>query len=281
MLSYRHAFHAGNHADVLKHYVLIQILQYLSLKDKAFWVIDTHAGAGAYALDSQYAEKLQEYRQGVSLLWDRQDLPQGIAAYVAQVKACNPGGTLRLYPGSPMLTQQQLRQQDKLRLFELHSTDFELLNQWASHQGKQVIAYADDGFARLKALIPPESRRGLVLIDPSYELREDYYRLLDVLTDALTRFPTGTYAIWYPQLPKPESRQLPHQLKALGMKNWLHVTLGVRSPAPGSFGMHGSGMFVINPPWTLAQTLKTEMPWLTAALAEDPGATHTLEYQLE
>jgi 23S rRNA (adenine2030-N6)-methyltransferase len=281
MLSYRHAFHAGNHADVLKHYVLIQVLQYLALKDKAYWVIDTHAGAGAYALDSQYAEKLQEYRQGIEQLWGRNDLPPGIEAYVAQVRACNPGTSLRFYPGSPMLTQQMLRPQDKLRLFELHTTDFELLHQWAQSKGKQVIAYADDGFARLKALIPPESRRGLVLIDPSYELREDYDRLIDVLQDALIRFPSGTYAIWYPHLPKPESRQLPHQLKALNIKNWLHVTLGVRSPTPGSFGMHGSGMFVINPPWTLAKTLQTEMPWLTAALAEDPGASHTLEYQLE
>lgn len=281
MLSYRHAFHAGNHADVLKHYVLTRVLAYLALKDKAFWVIDTHAGAGAYALDSQYAEKLQEFRQGISLLWERSDLPAGIAAYVDLVRACNPDGMLRLYPGSPMITRQLLRPQDRLRLFELHSTDFELLHRWADDSGKQIIAYADDGFARLKALLPPETRRGLVLIDPSYELREDYHRLIDVLTDAMQRFPTGTYAIWYPQLPKPESRQLPHQLKAMGLKNWLHVTLAVRSPTPGTFGMHGSGMFVINPPWTLAQTLQQEMPWLTAALAEDPGATHTLEFQLE
>lgn len=281
MLSYRHAFHAGNHADVLKHYVLTRVLAYLALKDKAFWVIDTHAGAGAYALDSQYAEKLQEFRQGISLLWERSDLPAGIAAYVNLVKTCNPDGMLRLYPGSPMITRQLLRPQDRLRLFELHSTDFELLHRWADDSGKQVIAYADDGFARLKALLPPESRRGLVLIDPSYELREDYHRLIDVLNDSMQRFPTGTYAIWYPQLPKPESRQLPHQLKAMGLQNWLHVTLSVRSPTPGTFGMHGSGMFVINPPWTLAQTLQQEMPWLTSALAEDPGASHTLEFRLD
>lgn len=279
MLSYRHSYHAGNHADVLKHTVLIQILDYLRQKDKAFWVIDTHAGAGVYALDSEHAEKLGEYREGIGRLWNREDLPPAFAAYVAAVRELNGNGALLAYPGSPWLAQRALREQDRLRLFELHSTDFRILENSFGQQGKQTLVYADDGFATLKALLPPPSRRGLTLIDPSYELREDYNRLIDVLKEALQRFPTGIYAIWYPMLSKPESRQLPQKLKALGVSDWLHVNLSVRAPSAEGFGMHGSGMFVINPPWTLAATLKAEMPWLTSVLAEDSGACHTVEQE--
>lgn len=279
MLSYRHSYHAGNHADVLKHCILVQLLDYLKQKDKAFSVIDTHAGAGVYALDSAHAEKLGEFRDGIGRLWDRTDLPPAVAAYVAEVRTFNSDGTLKTYPGSPWLAQHALRAQDRLRLFELHSTDFQILDDCFGHVGKQILTYADDGFATLKALLPPPSRRALTLIDPSYELREDYSRLITVLKDALQRFPTGMYAIWYPQLAKPESRQLPHKLKALGVKDWLHATLSVRSPSPEGFGMHGSGMFIINPPWTLVQTLQTELPWLVSALAQDPGAGLTLEHQ--
>jgi 23S rRNA (adenine2030-N6)-methyltransferase len=278
MLSYRHSYHAGNHADVLKHTILIQLLRYLSQKEKAFWVIDTHAGAGAYALDSVHAEKLGEFREGIGRLWGRQDLPPAVSAYVAEVRALNGDGVLRTYPGSPWFAQRALREQDRLRLFELHSTDFRTLDKHFNTGGKQSIAYADDGFAKLKALLPPPSRRGLTLIDPSYELREDYARLIDVLNEAQQRFSTGTYAIWYPILSKPESRQLPHKLKALGVANWLHVTLSVRGPSPDGIGMQGSGMFVINPPWTLAQSLQAELPWLVGALATDTGAGYTLEH---
>lgn len=281
MLSYRHAFHAGNHADVLKHYVLVQLLKYLALKDKAFWVIDTHAGAGAYSLHSGYADKLQEFRGGIERLWAREDIPPGVAAYVEQVRTFNAADTLNSYPGSPWISASLLRTQDKLRLFELHTSDFELLQTGIrSDIQNQILAYKDDGFARLKALLPPPSRRGLILIDPSYELREDYQRLIDTLREAMLRFPTGIFAIWYPQLPKPESKQLPHQLKALATGAWLHVTLSVRSPVPGSFGMHGSGMFILNPPWTLPEQLRTELPWLTEVLAEDPGAHNQLEFEL-
>ena len=279
MLSYRHSYHAGNHADVLKHAILIQLLRYLSQKDKAFWVIDTHAGAGVYALDSIHAEKLGEYRDGIGRLWERQDLPPIFADYVAEVRALNGDGPLRAYPGSPWLAQRALREQDRLRLFELHSTDFRTLDSYFSQHGKQAMVYADDGFAHLKALLPPPPRRALTLIDPSYELREDYARLIQVLKDSLLRFPTGMYAVWYPMLAKPESRQLPHKLKALGAANWLHVSLSVRSPSPDGIGMHGSGMFIINPPWTLAQTLQDGMPWLVEALATDPGAGFVLEHE--
>jgi 23S rRNA (adenine2030-N6)-methyltransferase len=279
MLSYRHSYHAGNHADVLKHLVLVQLLRYMTQKDKAFTIVDTHAGAGAYALDSEHATKLGEFRGGIGRLWERQDLPPAVAAYVAEVRALNGPGALLRYPGSPWLAQHGLREQDRLRLFELHSSDQRILASLFEDDAKRAIIYADDGFASLKALLPPPSRRGLVLIDPSYELREDYGRVVQAVRESLERFATGCYAVWYPQLLKPEARQLPERLQRLGAKNWLHVTLSVRKAASDGFGMHGSGMFIINPPWTLAATLAAEMPWLRDALAEDAGASFTLEHE--
>ncbi|MFT3736679.1 MAG: 23S rRNA (adenine(2030)-N(6))-methyltransferase RlmJ [Rhodocyclaceae bacterium] len=278
MLSYRHSYHAGNHADVLKHLVLVQLLRYLGQKDKGFQIVDTHAGAGLYALDSEHASKLEEHNGGIARLWDRKDLPPAVAEYVAEVRALNNGGALQSYPGSPWLSHRALREQDRLRLFELHSTDYRTLANYFNHLGgKQTIVYADDGFAHLKALLPPPTRRGLVLIDPSYELKEDYGRVLGVLRECLERFATGTYAVWYPMLPKLEATVLPERLVKIGAANWLHVTLSVRKAATDG-GMHGSGMFVINPPWTLAQTLKAEMPWLRDALAESDGASFTLDH---
>ena len=145
--------------------------------------------------------------------------------------------------------------------------------------GKQVIVEDSDGFAGLRALLPPPPRRGLVLIDPSYEEKQDYERVVQALKEALTRFPGGTYAVWYPQLTRIESRELPQRLKRLPGKGWLHVALRVREPARDGFGMHGSGMFVINPPWTLNDTLAGSMPFLVEALGEDAGAGFTLEQQ--
>ncbi|MEN3112372.1 23S rRNA (adenine(2030)-N(6))-methyltransferase RlmJ [Uliginosibacterium paludis] len=279
MLSYRHSYHAGNHADVLKHSILIQLLKYLAQKDKAFQVVDTHSGAGLYALDSEHATKLGEFREGIGRLWARSDLPPMLAEYVEEVRALNGEGVLQAYPGSPWLEARALREQDRLRLFELHSTDFRTLDSCFGQQGKQTMVYADDGFANLKALLPPPSRRGLTLIDPSYELREDYGRLIEVMKDALQRFPTGMYAIWYPMLAKPESRQLPARLKQLGVKNWLHAGLVVRTPGKEFAGMFGSGMFIINPPWTLAGMLSTTLPWLVGALAEESGGSFILEHE--
>ena len=277
MLSYRHAFHAGNHADVLKHSVLIALLRYLGQKDKAFWVIDTHAGAGAYALDSAQAGKLGEYRQGIGRLWERAELPPLLADYVDQVRKLNPDGRLLHYPGSPFFSWWNLREQDRLRLFELHSRDARLLGDNFQTAGRQVIVSPTDGFAGLKALLPPPPRRALVLIDPSYEEKQDYERVIQALRDALTRFAGGTYMLWYPQLTRLEAHELPQRLKRLPVKSWLHAALRVREPAKDGFGMHGSGMFILNPPWTLHDTLADVMPFLSKVLGEAPGAGFTLE----
>ncbi len=279
MLSYRHAFHAGNHADVLKHLLLVQLIRYFKQKDKPFWVIDTHAGAGLYELENGYATKLNEFETGIGQLWPRADLPAPLKDYVDLVRQLNPDGKLRFYPGSPWLALHAMREQDRLRLFELHSSDARHLQENFKAAGRRVGIATSDGFAGLKGLLPPPPRRGLVLIDPSYELREDYQQVLHALRDNLQRFATGTFALWYPQLAHIESAQLPDKLKRLDSKNWLHVTLNVRAPAADGIGMHGSGMFIINPPWTLHAMLKSAMPYLVQTLGQDVGSGFILEQQ--
>lgn len=278
MLAYRHGFHAGNHADVLKHGVLIALLRHLAQKDKPFWVIDTHAGAGLYDLGHRHAARLAEYEAGIGRLWSRPDLPPAVADYVGLVRALNPDGRLRRYPGSPWLALECLRPQDRLRLFELHTTDQALLAENFAGKGKQVRITAGDGFEGLRALLPPPPRRGLVLIDPSYELREDYSRVVQALEAGLDRFATGLYAVWYPRLSRLEAKRLPQRLrKAAGPRPWLDCTLSVHAPRPDGLGMFGSGMFIVNPPWTLEGSLRETLPWLARVLGEDDQAGYTLE----
>lgn len=279
MLSYRHGFHAGNHADVLKHFITVELLQYLNRKDKPYWYIDTHAGAGVYALDDTFASKNAEYAGGIGKLWTRDDVPEPLHAYLDEIRALNPDNTLRLYPGSPYLAFSLLRDIDRLRLFEMHSTEIEVLRDNFRHAGRRVMVYPGDGFTGLKALLPPQPRRGIVLIDPSYEDKEDYGHVVRTLREGLQRFATGIYAIWYPQVQRRASQLLPEQLKALGVTHWLHVALTVAAPREDGFGLHGSGMFVINPPWTLRPMLEQVMPWLCDALAQDAGADYRLEWQ--
>ncbi len=277
MLSYRHAFHAGNHADVLKHFVLVCLMRHMALKDKAYWVIDTHAGAGAYGLDAGYATKNAEYEGGIARLWSRADLPPALADYVELVRAMNASGKLAFYPGSPYLAARLLRPQDRLRLYELHPTDVELLGKTFQDDHKQVMVTRGDGFAGLKSLLPPPPRRGLVLIDPSYEDKGDYAHVVEAVKDSLKRFPTGTIAVWYPHLSRPEARRLPERLRAIRGVEWLDVNLSVRKPVTGDPGMSGSGMFVVNPPWTLSETLRQCMPVLKSSLAAADSASFQIE----
>lgn len=283
MLSYRHAFHAGNHADVLKHFIEMQLLRYLAQKDKPFWYIDTHAGAGCYSLDSGYAAQNAEYRSGIALLWDRDDLPAPLAEYVALVKRINPDGQMTLYPGSPLVALKLLREQDRMRLFELHPTDSEILQQnFAGNtdgHGSQVLIQAADGFGALKALLPPPPRRALVLIDPPYEDKQDYQRVVSALREGLKRFASGVYAVWYPLLQRAEARQLPERLKQLPVKSWLNVALSVQEPGEDGFGMHGSGMFILNPPWLLHGILQEVMPYLAKVLGQEGEGSFVLEFE--
>ena len=291
MLSYRHAFHAGNHADVLKHVVTMQLLRYLNQKDTPYMYIDTHAGAGVYTLGSGYAAKNAEFDSGVAPLWGRKDLPAPLQEYIQLIKQMNPSGKLRFYPGSPYVADQTMREADRLRLFELHPADAKILadnfrkvEAHAAEQGsrtavrgRRVMIQKSDGFLGLKALLPPPSRRALVLIDPPYEDKGDYRRVKDTLDDAIGRFATGTYAVWYPVLQRMESRQMPDKLKRLPGNGWLNVTLSISAPAPDGFGLHSSGMFVINPPYTLEPLLKELLPYLVQTLGRDSGAGFTLE----
>ncbi len=278
MLSYRHSFHAGNHADVLKHFVLVQLLQYLNQKAKPYFVVDTHAGAGLYALDHSHAVKNAEYEEGIAKLLASNNLPEPLKDYVQLVKRFNPNGGLLHYPGSPLIAQALMRPDDRLRLFELHPADSKLLEQNFEHD-RHVKIEPSDGFAGLKAYLPPPPRRALVLIDPPYEVKDDYKTVVNTLKDALKRFSTGTYAVWYPMLQREESQELPEKLKRLDITHWLHVGLQVTTPTPDGFGMHGSGLFIINPPWTLHATLKAVLPFLTKTLGQDDGASYLLEQQ--
>ncbi len=277
MLSYRHAFHAGNHADVMKHLVLLQVLKYFAQKGKPWWYIDTHAGAGMYALDQGYAAQNAEFETGISRLWSRTDLPSPLTEYVTLVKSFNHDGKLRFYPGSPMIARTQLGTDDRMRLFELHPTDAKFLRRSFKDAGRNVIIEAENGFAGIKALLPPPPRRAVVLIDPPYEEKQDYVRVVDMLKDSLQRFNTGTYIIWYPLLQRREPLMMVEKLKKLALPSWLHVTLTVQAQSTEGFGMHGSGLYIINPPWNLQQTLSGVMPSLVKHLGLDNQASYTLD----
>ncbi len=289
MLSYRHAFHAGNHADVLKHFIAIQLLNYMGQKEAPFMYIDTHAGAGLYALDTGYAAKNAEYETGIAKLWESKDLPAPLKEYVQLIKGLNPSGKLRYYPGSPFCAEPLVRLEDRLRFFEMHPSDVKILQenvrkrelhqaeQGIKAKGKRIMIMAGDGFEGLKALLPPQQRRALVLIDPPYEDKRDYKKVKDTLVDALQRFPGGTYAVWYPVLQRQESREFSRKLSQLPAESWLHVTLSVSKAMPDGFGLHSSGMYIINPPWTMEAMLKEVMPYLVKALGSDADAKFTLE----
>jgi 23S rRNA (adenine2030-N6)-methyltransferase len=264
---------------VLKHVVLVQLLAYLTAKDAPLWFVDTHAGAGAYALDSAFAQKKGEYKDGIGRLWDRKELPPALLEYLGEIRKLNPEGALRAYPGSPQIALQMLRKQDHLQLFELHTTESRVLQKHFAKAGRRVSLQASDGFAGLKSVLPPASRRGLVLIDPSYEDKEDYRRALVTLQDALKRFATGVYAVWYPQVQRQEAQDLPSQLKPLATGDWLQVSLTVKAPAKDGLGLHGSGVFVFNPPWKLEATLQGAMPQLVKLLGQDRKATFKLQFR--
>ena len=293
MFSYRHAFHAGNHADVLKHTVLIATLQHLLQKDAALTVLDTHAGAGLYRLDGDYATTSAESADGILRLVAPATPPAltpALQDYVDMVRAFNQGAATRVYPGSPFIAQRLLRDQDKLKLFELHPTDARALagNVAQLEAGRQVAVLPEDGFEGVKKFLPPTARRALVLCDPSYEIKSDYGRVLDLVQDSLKRFATGVYAVWYPIIPRPEAHDLPRRLKTMANKAgkpWLHATLTVKSSklaAPASEnqrrpGLPASGMFLINPPFTLQAALREALPQMAELLAQDRHATHGLE----
>ena len=274
MLAYRHAFHAGNHADVLKHCVLQQILMYMNQKDKPYWVIDTHAGAGMYSLASDYANTKSEYLDGVARLWDCDDLPPVLREYMNLIQLCNNKGDWSLYPGSPEVIRRTIRADDRMRLFELHPTDFDILQE-NFERDRQAKLFKSDGFASLKALLPPPTRRAVIFMDPPYEIKTDYLKVVDALEEGLARFAEGVYVVWYPILTRGDHVRMLESLRKLSDKT-LNIAMTVQEPDEKGFGMLGSGLFVINPPWTLKTTMAAVMPYLIEKLAQYPGASYEI-----
>ena len=289
MFSYRHAFHAGSHADILKHLTMIHLVEYLQEKPGALTIIDTHAGAGIYSLIDGFAAVSKEADGGIFRLIkfakecksSGKDLGEGIRNYLEHIFAENSEEQITIYPGSPFILAHLLRPQDRLKLFELHPKEIDILrhNVHQLPQAKQIDVYAEDSFARLKGLLPPPSRRGLVLIDPSYEDKQDYRYLETAMEEALQRFATGCYAIWYPILSRRESASLADRMKKIAAnhkRSWLQTELRVEN-APGERRLQASGMFVFNPPWTLEKNLAGALPILVKALGQGNGAEYLLK----
>jgi 23S rRNA (adenine2030-N6)-methyltransferase len=283
MLAYRHAFHAGNHADVLKHLVLVHVLRRMATKDKPYTLIDTHAGAGGYALEGRHAQKKAEYRNGIGRLWGRTDLPQPLADYVKVVRTFNPDGRLTQYPGSPAIASRLLRPTDPLHLFELHPTDYRTLKSFIGRRPHTKVAMAD-GFSALKGELPPPSRRGVVLIDPSYELKGDYAKVLSAVRETLSRFAQAVVLVWIPQVRLIEAAQLPRRVQAASdaaaPRGWLHALLTVQQADAQGFGLAGSHVVVINPPHGLLEDVRPCLPFLVDVLGQFEGARFQLEHHL-
>jgi len=273
MLSYRHAFHAGNHGDVLKHIVLMLCIEYLQRKEKPFVYIDTHAGAGRYDLQSEWAQKNREFDSGISQLWKRRDLPLELRSYIDFIRQMNPAAELRWYPGSPWLFRQVMRKQDRAHLFELHPNEFlHLQNEFIGE--RRIKIDNSDGLQALKAILPPLEHRALVLIDPSYEVKSDFKLVVSALIEANRRFASGVYLLWYPEIQRVyDTNRLESALRTSGIRNILLAQLTV---APGS-GMTGSGMIVINPPWILKEQLQNVLPYLAEHLGHEGKSKHRVE----
>lgn len=287
MYSYRHAFHAANHADVLKHITLLATLRHLMQKDAGLHMIDTHAGAGLYRLDGDYAQKGGEAQDGLLKLLhalpEGAALPAALQDYLEQVASFNPNGKAQIYPGSPFLMHRLLRHasRDRIKLCEMHPTDAQALagNVAQLEAGRDVQMSREDGFGALKKWLPPPpsasgSKRALVLIDPSYEIKSDYAKVAHAVAECFERFPTGTYVVWYPIIGRTEAHDLPRRLKTLAnqaKRSWVHATLAIGRGQEGDTGLSASGMWVANAPHTLAAQLREALAVVGPALARGPG----------
>ncbi len=268
MLSYRHSFHAGNFADVLKHIVLVEGLQHLTRKDSAFDYIDTHGGAGVFNLHSSHAQKLGEFREGIGKLQPA-DFPE-LATYFEVISAFNTSPKLQSYPGSPAIASYLMRGHDKGWAYELHPKDYELLTDIMARQ-RNFRVYQEDGLEGLLARVPPASRRGLALIDPSFEVKTEYEKVVTAIVKAHSKFSTGTYALWYPVVDRETNVRLEKKFTASGIKNIQLFELAVKADSIGS-GMTAAGMIVVNPPWQLFAKMAALLPKLAQAMAPDTAS---------
>lgn len=269
-MNYRHAYHAGNFADVMKHAVLALVISGLKRKDTPFFALDTHAGIGAYDLEAPQADKTGEYLNGIARVLDAPAPPAELEPYLSVVRSWNAGGALRRYPGSPELVRGLMRPQDRLALVELHPEDVETLRA-RFHGDRRVGVHHLDGYTAAKGLLPPAERRGLVLIDPPFEVRNEFDRLLAALRRARKLWPTGIYLVWYPIKGREPVDLFLQAIADQGGPEALAVELLLRPPAD-PFKLNGSGLLVINPPWQLRETLEQVLPWLTGLMAPGAGA---------
>jgi len=279
MLSYRHAFHAGNFADVHKHAVVTILLTALQKKDAGLCYLDTHGGAGRYDLRSSEAAKNAEYLNGIARVWQAGNPPAALAPYLSAIRAVNEGlaphpRVPRYYPGSPRLARTLLRPQDRMVLTELHSTEIGALrHEFAGDQ--QVAVHHLDAYRGLKAFLPPQQRRGLVLIDPAYELREEGERIAAALIAAWQRWPQGVYALWYPLTNRALADRLQQKLIKTGIEKVLVSEIALQPPT-NARRLTGSGLLIINPPWQANKAIAETCIWLSACLAEnDDGEART------
>lgn len=275
MLSYRHGFHAGNAGDVLKHAALAAALVLLTRKDTPLCYLESHAGAGRYDLSGARAQKTGEHRAGIARVWQRADAPAALAPYLQAVRAENPDGALRRYPGSPAIAAALLRPNDRLVLMELNAADGDALRA-SFAPDRRVAVHRRDGYEGLVALVPPRERRGLALLDPSYEVESDYADVVRAVAAAHARWPGGCYVIWYPLLDRPLSRRIERALVAAGLRRILCAEL--RVDARDGPGLKGAGMLWTNPPFTLDAALRDLLPWLARALADGGAGSHRLEW---
>ena len=273
-MNYRHAFHAGNFADVFKHAVLARLIEYLKRKEAAFRVVDTHAGIGRYDLQASEATRTGEWQDGIARLMNA-ELKPNVAAllgpYLSAVRALNPDGQLRFYPGSPSVTRHLLRKQDRLSALELHPQDAQTL-QAVFAGDHQVRVIPLDGWLAMGAHLPPKEKRGLVLVDPPFEQSGEFERMAEHLANAYRRWPGGIYAFWYPIKDLAAVERYRDRLAGLGIPKILDTWLLIRGAAPES-GLIGSGMVIVNPPFTLQDELSVLLPALCGCLQSDKGAS--------
>jgi len=272
MLSYLHGYHAGNHADVLKHTVLTAILARMVAKDQPLRYIDTHAGAGGYDLRAAAAQKNREHDNGIGKIWDATDAPPAVARLLELVRRYNGDAALRHYPGSPWLARECLRPSDNLYLFELHPAEHRALERNCDRD-RRVKILREDGLKGCVGLVPPPAKRGLLLIDPSYELQDEHAQVITALTKAHERFATGVVAIWYPVIERHWVDRFERALRRTQIAPLATYELCVARDGSGR-GLVGSGVCVVNPPWKLDEELALALPWLTARLGRDGGGSY-------
>jgi 23S rRNA (adenine2030-N6)-methyltransferase len=278
-MNYRHIYHAGNFADVFKHALLAQLLKALQRKDAPFCYLDTHAGIGRYDLHHEAAQKTGEYRTGISRLWNVTGLPADFDDYLAAVRALNRGDHLRFYPGSPRIARHLLRPQDRMVLLEMHPEEAAMLRA-EFHGDAQVAVHEQDGYAGLKGFLPPKEKRGLVLIDPPYEQKDDFDRIIAGLKVAHERWSGGTYAIWYPIKDRPTIDRFHRRLLATGIRKILLAELAIY-PLDSAFRLNGSGMIVVNPPWQFMETVRPLLTDMQERLRLDAPGSRRLEMLVE